>query len=287
MRTGALSVGSQGQVLQAVPFAGGTLLAVLDSEATAWMALKPACAALGLDHEAQRQRLERCAWSVACVMQATGADAKRYRMYCLRADRVAMWLATLDTRRVKPALRPALQVWQCQAADALHRWAQRSQADAPPGASVQMDAHQLDLFAQQEATIRAIVRDELSAQRGHARPADSAHGIAIRGNADRERAAAFLCELVARACAAYERSVTSAEVLSCCSEPSLDNLRRCLESIGMRGTKSEPIRQLGYALRSLSRRRIPGLYLHASERTVEGVRWCAESPRTEGRHYHA
>lgn len=287
MRTGALNVGSQGPVLQAVPFAGGTLQAVRDSEGSAWMALKPACAALGIDDRSQRKRLERQSWAVGVVMTSTGADAKRYRMYCLRADRVAMWLATLDTRRVKPALRPALQVWQCQAADALHRWAQRSQADAPPGTSARMAAHQLHLFAQQEATIRAIVRDELSARRGHARPADSAHGIAIRGNADRERAAAFLCELVARACAAYERSVTSAEVLSCCSEPSLDDLRRCLESIGMRGPKNEPIRRLGYALRSLSRRRIPGMYLHASERTVEGVRWCAESPRAEGRHYHA
>jgi hypothetical protein len=256
------------------------LQAVLDSEGMAWMALKPACAALGLDSNAQKQRLERCAWSVACVMHATGADAKRYRMYCLRADRVAMWLATLDTRRVKPALRPALHVWQCQAADALNRWAQARTLRPDP---------QLSLFASCEPQIRAIVHDELSA-RGlvaltKARAADEVECLSPPQRTQLARV--FVCELVAQACAAYERPVTSSEVLSFCSDLNQARLSQCLTWLVRKDSRVEPARKLGYALRSTARNPPCGFQLFASQRGELGRRWSAEPTHDPGRTRHA
>lgn len=108
--------------IEPVPFLGGVLSA-LRSEGHGWLVLKPACEALGIDPEAQRKRLERMPWAVASVMEATGADGKRYQMYCLRSDRVAMWLATIDVSRIlDEEARQRLALWQCHAAEALDRW---------------------------------------------------------------------------------------------------------------------------------------------------------------------
>ncbi|MFO0578617.1 MAG: phage antirepressor N-terminal domain-containing protein [Polyangia bacterium] len=109
--------------VQLVPFLGGTLSA-LRTEAQGWLVLKPACEALGIDVTAQRKRLERTPWATAAIMTAVGADGRQREMYCLRSDRVAMWLATIDTARIAdPEARQRLELWQCHAADALDRWA--------------------------------------------------------------------------------------------------------------------------------------------------------------------
>lgn len=109
--------------IEAVRFSGGALQVLRDAEGRAWMLLRPACKALGLDAEGQRMRLERAVWSSACVMKAEGAHGKHRSFYCLRSDRVAMWLATISVKRVRPELRERLVKWQCEAADALARWA--------------------------------------------------------------------------------------------------------------------------------------------------------------------
>lgn len=135
--------------LQPVMFSAGTLFAIRDVAGVGWMALKPACEALGVDEEGQRQRLARQPWAVACVMQATGNDGKLYGMYCLRADRVAMWLATLQAGRVRPEIRPVLARWQCEAAAALDAWARGGTAPTTQGLTVEQ--------------VRTIVREELAA----------------------------------------------------------------------------------------------------------------------------
>jgi hypothetical protein len=109
--------------VEPVPFLGGVLSA-LRSDGHGWLLLKPACEALGIDPEAQRQRLARTPWaqSQTCITQVWEGNLKR-EVYCLRADRVAMWLATLDTSRIADEqARQRLALWQCHAADALDRW---------------------------------------------------------------------------------------------------------------------------------------------------------------------
>ena len=123
---GELPEAVEGEVIaegiELVPFVGGTLSAMRQND-RGWLVLKPACEALGIDAEGQRQKLAKAPWAVACVIQATGADGKTYQMFCLRSDRVAMWLATIDTTRIAdPEARQRLEVWQCEAADALDKW---------------------------------------------------------------------------------------------------------------------------------------------------------------------
>lgn len=102
---------------------GADEMQVIRSADRGWLVLKQACEKLGIDSQAQQRRLERSSWAVTVMMAATGTDGKSYQMFCLRSDRVAMWLATIDTSRLaNDEAREKLELWQCQAADVLDRW---------------------------------------------------------------------------------------------------------------------------------------------------------------------
>lgn len=137
-----------------VPFRAGAIQCI-QKDGQAWVVLKAACEAIGVDAEAQRKRLVECVWAVASVTEATGKDGKRYQMYCLRSDVLPMWLATLSVKRVRPELRETLSVWQCEAAGVLARHFAGRAAPASP-------AVQQPLFAEQD--VRELVRKELAAQ---------------------------------------------------------------------------------------------------------------------------
>ena len=71
--------------------------------------VKPICAAVGVDFEGQRQRIERdeILSSVAFVIKATGTDGKSYEMLCLPFKYVFGWLFGIDAGRVKEEARHA------------------------------------------------------------------------------------------------------------------------------------------------------------------------------------
>jgi len=127
---------------------GQDSLQVVRQSGHGWVLIKAACEALGLDPVGQRQRLTKQPWAVACMTKATGSDGKTYEMFCLRSDKVAMWLATIDTSRLaNDEARAKLVMWQCEAADVLDRWVRGEQGVAehktpaalPPGWSMRND----------------------------------------------------------------------------------------------------------------------------------------------------
>lgn len=107
-----------------IPFAGGVLEA-LRSGGQGWLSIKAACEAMGIDHRGQKQRLDRAPWATGCVMHLVdeATDGKQREMFCLRIEKVGMWLATIETSRIAdPAARAKIELWQCEAADVLDRW---------------------------------------------------------------------------------------------------------------------------------------------------------------------
>ena len=87
------------------------------------------------------------------MITAVGADGRTREMFCLRSDKVAMWLATIDTSRIaNDEARAKLVMWQCEAADALDRWVRGEQGVAehtrpaalPPGWSMRKLADIMD-----------------------------------------------------------------------------------------------------------------------------------------------
>ena len=87
------------------------------------VALKPLCENIGIDFNGQLQRLKKRPWAVVCVIHTTGADGKTYDMSAIDRKTFTMWLATIDTNRLKNEVaRDNLVSYQREAADALDRY---------------------------------------------------------------------------------------------------------------------------------------------------------------------
>lgn len=161
--------------VETVRFPGGALQILVDSAGQPWMRLRPACRALGLDVLSQLKQMEREPWAATCVMKAQDTRGKQRYFYCLRGDRLAMWLATLTSQCVQPELSERLAAWQCKAADALARWtANRPPIPQPPLPSSGLP---LPLLSELQQMIAREVRSALKEQlAGPPRPAPLAQG---------------------------------------------------------------------------------------------------------------
>lgn len=105
--------------LQTIRFYEDELQVIGDTYDNALVPMRPLCVALGLDESAQRQRLRRAPWAVAVLTTAPGADGKQYEQFCLSAETVPMWLATVQTSRIKPELRQKIERYQRECARVL------------------------------------------------------------------------------------------------------------------------------------------------------------------------
>lgn len=108
--------------LQRIPFAGQEIQAE-QKEGRVLVALKPLCMNLGLNYSAQYRRLQRQPWATVAIMATVGADSKERQMTMIDRRTFAMWLATIDTARMKnPGAAKLVIKYQCEAADVLDAW---------------------------------------------------------------------------------------------------------------------------------------------------------------------
>lgn len=101
-----------------IPF-HGTAIHALSDEGKPLVSLRHACEAIGLDLQTQMAKLKKKSWAVIGLNPTTGADGKTYQMTMIDRRTMTMWLATIETNRVKPESRPILEAFQNEAADAL------------------------------------------------------------------------------------------------------------------------------------------------------------------------
>lgn len=107
--------------LTRVPFHDTIIYTTADG---AHVALRPVCESLGLDADGQLQRLKRQPWTCTVIMpvQVPGDDQSREMVFIDRRT-FTMWLATIDTGRVKnDRTRELVRTYQCEAADALDKY---------------------------------------------------------------------------------------------------------------------------------------------------------------------
>ena len=106
--------------LTQIPFHDTTIYTTADG---AYVALRPVCDSLGLDFSGQLQRLQRQSWAVVGMTPTTGSDGKVYNMTTVDRRTFTMWLATIDTGRLKNEhTRELVRTYQCEAADALDKY---------------------------------------------------------------------------------------------------------------------------------------------------------------------
>lgn len=114
-----------------VPFRGDSIDAVHDG-GRVWVSVSKLCEALGLGYSSQLQKLKEKPWATVTLVVMVAEDGKNRSVACLDLDSLPMWLATIDTKRVAPAAREKLVVYQRECARVLreHFFGAR-QAEAP------------------------------------------------------------------------------------------------------------------------------------------------------------
>lgn len=136
--------------LQSIPFHGTTISAAQDGD-TIRVALRPACDAMGLDFSSQRKRLERTSWATVVMMTTVGADGKDREMVTIDRRTFTMWLATIDTTRLKSdRARHLVEAFQREAADVLDNYFHNGGAINPAASEHQMRALMFQAKAQME-----------------------------------------------------------------------------------------------------------------------------------------
>ncbi|WP_299576693.1 phage antirepressor N-terminal domain-containing protein [uncultured Sunxiuqinia sp.] len=88
-----------------------------------FVAIKPACELLGIDHSSQMRNLKNdpeFLGSVVVNMTTTGADGKQYEMTCLPLQFFFGWLAQIDHTKVKEEVRESVIRYKVEVCNVLY-----------------------------------------------------------------------------------------------------------------------------------------------------------------------
>jgi P22_AR N-terminal domain len=96
-----------------IPFMGDDLAAARTAEGAIYVTLPGMCRALGLNAQAQYRRISRTP-ALAKGLRFIPIDAGHvtHSTNCLRIDRVALWLAGVESSRIKPQFRAKIEAYQ-------------------------------------------------------------------------------------------------------------------------------------------------------------------------------
>lgn len=113
-----------------VPFHGTEIITTADGK---YVALRQVCEALGLDYSAQYRRIKRQPWACIAMMATQLPGDTQTRETCfIDRQTFSMWLATIDTSRVKnTTTRELVIAYQREAAQAIDAYFNRGVAINP------------------------------------------------------------------------------------------------------------------------------------------------------------
>ena len=107
---------------QLISKVNGIDIVTVDRNGEIFVPIKPICTAIGIDIDAQRNKLQNDEFfnSVTAIITATGADGKMYDMFCLPLKLVYGWLATINPGKVAPDAREAVSAYRRECYDVLY-----------------------------------------------------------------------------------------------------------------------------------------------------------------------
>ena len=149
--------------LTRIPFHGTEIVAT-EIDGAPHVAVRPVCEAIGLSANGQLERLRRQPWACTRVtrVQLPG-DTQARDVTMLDRQTFTMWLATIDTSRVKdPAARDLLIAYQKEAASALDRYFNEGGAINPNASEHQVNAliRQAQMQMELCQAARGLIRQE-------------------------------------------------------------------------------------------------------------------------------
>ena len=97
-------------------------ISILNYNNKPYVAIKPICENIGLDWEAQRQRIKRneILNSTAFMIKVVAKDGKNREVLCLPLGYLNGWLAGIELSRVNPQIKPLLKQYQLECFDVLY-----------------------------------------------------------------------------------------------------------------------------------------------------------------------
>ncbi len=98
-----------------IPFEGDDLAAAIVQNGTIYISIPGLCRALGMNVQAQTRRISRTrslAKGLRQIFIQTSQKGSTRLTYCLRLDRVALWLAGIETDRLKPQFQAKIEAYQ-------------------------------------------------------------------------------------------------------------------------------------------------------------------------------
>lgn len=100
----------------------GVDIVTVERDGEIFVPIKPICEAIGIDVDAQRNKLNSDQFfnSTAAIIAAVAADEKEREMYCIRLRDVYGWLATINPGKVAPEAREAVAVYRRECYDVLY-----------------------------------------------------------------------------------------------------------------------------------------------------------------------
>jgi P22_AR N-terminal domain. len=127
--------------LTKIPFHGTEIVAT-EIDGTPYVALRPICESIGLDYSGQLQRLRRREWAcVGVIPTQLPGDTQRRDVTFIDRKTLTMWLATIDTARVKDeAAKELIIAYQREAADVLDKYYSEGGAINPRASEHQLNA---------------------------------------------------------------------------------------------------------------------------------------------------
>ena len=121
-----------------VPGASSPIMAV-QHDGTEWASITHVCDALGIDSKSQRRKIQGKSWACGVMMTLQVAGQNR-EVFMVDRRTLTMWLATIDTNRVREAARPTLEAYQLEAANALDAYFHKGGAINPRAEEHQLNA---------------------------------------------------------------------------------------------------------------------------------------------------
>lgn len=105
--------------LALIPFHGAAIEAVRDEAGKPWVVLKRLCQNLGIDDEAQRQKLTSLPWAGTLIIKVPSRGGEQ-ATFCIDLPTLPLWLATIHPNKVREDAREVLVPYQRECSQVLH-----------------------------------------------------------------------------------------------------------------------------------------------------------------------
>ncbi|TAJ46333.1 MAG: phage antirepressor [Herbiconiux sp.] len=142
-------------VIERIPFHETELVAQRDGDGFL-VSIRHACDNIGVDYSRQLKKLREKTWATVVLKATVADDGKSREMAMIDRRTFTMWLATIEPSRVAPEVRPVLDAFQSEAADALDAYFHEGGAINPAATVDQLDV--LARRAQSQAGVLSALK---------------------------------------------------------------------------------------------------------------------------------